>query len=106
MLHFKNGEFKYFNYEASKILNSFFDFDRSIPISISFKKLLYRKIELDVEKQRLLERVDSKLWTLYLMSEILATSEDNIDSLLYNSISLSKLNKNTKTHTINLLHFL
>ena len=81
-----------------------------MPITISFKKLLYHKIELDNEKQKLLEKVDSKLWTLYLMSELmsemLAASEDNMDSVLYNSISLSKLNRNTKAHTVNLLHFL
>lgn len=107
LIHFKHGEYKYFNYEASKILTLFFDFDRSIPISISFKKLLYRKLErLDLEKQKLLEKVDSKLWTLYLMSEILAASEENMDSVLNNSISLSKVNKNTKIHTVYLLHFL
>lgn len=107
LLHFKHGEYKFFNYEASKILTLFFDFDRSMPISISFKKLLYHKLELDAEKQRLLDKVDSKLWTLYLMSEILAASEDNMDSVLFNSVSLSKVNKNnSKTHTINLLHFL
>lgn len=106
MLHFKQGEFRYFNFEASKILRLFFNFDRSTPISISFNQLLYRRIQLDNERTKLLERVDSKLWTLYLMSEILSASEDNMDSVLSNSISLSRLNKNTKTYTINLMHFL
>lgn len=106
VLHFKHGEFKYFNYEASKILRLFFDFNRSTPISTTFNQLLYRRIQLDSERSKMLEKVDSKLWTLYLMSEILAASEDHMDSVLSNSLSLSKLNRNTKTYTINLLHFL
>ena len=106
MLHFKQGEFRFFNFEASKILSLFFNFDRSAQISASFNRLLYRKIRLDNERSKLLERVDSKLWTLYLMSEILSVSESNVDTVMSNSISLSRLNKNTKTYTINLLHFL
>lgn len=106
VLHFKHGEVKYFNYEASKILRLFFDFNRSTSISSTFHQLLYRRIPLDSERSKMLERVDSKLWTLYLMSEILAVSEDNMDSVLSHSLSLAKLNKNTKSYTINLLHFL
>lgn len=106
MLQFKHGNFRFFNYEASKILSLFFEFNRSTPISTSFNLLLYRRIKLDNERSKMLEKMDSKLWTLYLMSEILSASESELDSVLFNSISLSRLNKNTKTYTINLLHFL